>query len=230
MTLKQFISTSILRATISFIAILILAPAAQAQKFFSFQQDSVPMFRGFAVSFDLVGAGLMAFSDNGQYEGALRLNLHDEWFPIIEAGLGKANHNDDVTKIHYSTSAPYFKIGIDKNLLKDKHGVNRLYGGLRYAYTSYKVDIWREGVNDPVWERKTRFGIDDAQCNYHWLEAVIGVDAKIFGPLHLGWSLRYKRRISHHEDGNFGNTWYVPGFGIYGDTRLGGTFNVIVDI
>jgi hypothetical protein len=187
------------------------------------------MFRGFAVSFDLVGAGLMAFSDNGQYEGALRINLHDEWFPIIEAGLGKANHNDEVTKIHYSTSAPYFKIGIDKNLLKDKHGANRLYGGLRYAFTSYKVDISRPDFPDPVWLWDTGYGIKDAQCNFHWIEAVVGVDAKIYGPLHLGWSLRYKRRIAHKE-GEFEKTWYVPGFGIYGDTRLGGTFNVIIDI
>ena len=71
MTLKRFISTSILRVTISLVVLSAALPT-QAQKFFSFQKDSVPMFRGFAVSFDLVGAGLMAFSDNGQYEGALR--------------------------------------------------------------------------------------------------------------------------------------------------------------
>ena len=94
MILRRFISTSILRATISILVLSASVPA-QAQKFFSFQKDSVPMFRGFAVSFDLVGAGLMAFTDNGQYEGALLVNLHDEWFPIIEAGLGRANHNDD---------------------------------------------------------------------------------------------------------------------------------------
>lgn len=228
MIIRRFISTSILRAAISFVVLSASVPA-QAQKFFSFQKDSIPMFRGFAVSFDLVGAGMMAFSDCGQYEGALRINLHDEWFPIIEAGLGRSNHDDDVTHIHYSTSAPYFKIGVDKNLLKDKHGVNRLYGGLRYAFTSYKVDISRADFPDPVWLWNTGYGVKDAKCNQHWLEAVIGVDAKIFGPLHLGWSLRYKRRIAHKE-GDFGNTWYVPGYGNFGDTRLGGTFNVIIDI
>lgn len=229
MTLRRYISTSILRAAISIVVLSASVPAS-AQKFFAFQKDSVPTFRGFAVSFDLVGAGLMAFSDNGQYEGALRINLHDEWFPIVELGLGRADHDDDVTYLHYKTSAPYFRIGIDKNLLKEKHGPYRLYGGLRYAFTSYKVDIARQDFPDPVWKWNTGFGIKDAQCNYHWIEAVVGVDAKIFGPLHLGWSVRYKRRISHSEDGNFGNTWYVPGYGIYGDTRLGGTFNVIIDI
>ena len=230
MTIKSYMSTFIRRLAISLL-LLVVATSAQAQlKFFTVQKDSIPLFRGFAVSFDLVGAGLMAFTDNGQYEGALRINLHDEWFPILEAGLGKANHNDEVTKVHYSTSAPYFRIGIDKNLLKDKHGPYRLYGGLRYAYTSYKVDIERPNFVDPVWKWDTGYGVKDAKCNYHWIEAVIGVDAKIVGPVHLGWSLRYKRRISHSEEGEFGNTWYVPGFGIFGDTRLGGTFNVIIDI
>ena len=50
---------------------------------------------------------MMELSDYGQYEGALRINLHDEWFPIAELGYGKASHvNDPVTHISYKTSAP----------------------------------------------------------------------------------------------------------------------------
>ena len=229
MTLRRFISTSILRATFSLLLLSVASAASGQLKFFSFQNDSIPIFRGFAVSFDLVGAGMMTFSDCGQYEGALRLNLHDEWFPIVEAGYGKADHYDEVTQIYYSTSAPYFRIGIDKNLLKNKHGKNRLYGGLRYGFTSYKVDIARSEFPDPVWKWPTGYGVKDDPCSFHWLEAVVGVDAQIFGPLHLGWSVRFKRRIAH-DDGVMGNTWYVPGFGNNDDTRLGGTFNVIIDI
>lgn len=229
MTKTWCISASIRRAAISLLLVM-AAQAVPAQgKFFALQKDSVPLFRGFSVSFDLVGAGLMAFSDNGQYEGALRINLHDEWFPIVEAGLGKADHDDEVTRIHYKTSAPYFKIGVDKNLLKEKHGPNRLYGGFRYAFTSYKVDVSHPGFPDPVWQWDTPYGMTGVACRQHWLEAVIGLDAKIYGPFHLGWSVRYKRRIAHSE-GEMGKAWYVPGFGIFGDTRLGGTFNVIIDI
>ena len=187
------------------------------------------MFRGFAVSFDLVGAGMAMFGDRGQYEGALRVNLHDEWFPVVELGYGRANSEDEVTKINYKTSAPYFKVGIDRNLLKDKHGPNRLYVGLRYAYTSYKVDITRPGLTDPTWHWDSDYSILDYPCNMHWMEVGLGLDAKIWGPLHLGWSVRYKLRISHKE-GDFGNTWYVPGFGGNDNGRLDATFNVIVDI
>lgn len=229
MTRQPSISISIRRLAISLL-LLLATSAMQAQtKFFTMEKDSIPLFRGFSVSFDLVGAAMMALSDYGQYEGALRINLHDEWFPIIEAGLGRAKHDDVVTRLNYSTSAPYFRIGIDRNLLKNKHGVNRLYGGLRYAYTSYKVDISRPDFPDPVWQWDTGYGMKDVSCYYHWLEAVVGIDAKIFGPLHLGWSVRYKRRIAHSKQ-DFGETWYVPGFGTSSDSKIGGTFNVIIDI
>lgn len=230
MTRRQNISASFRRAAISLLLLMLTTGASAQLKFFSLQKDSIPMFRGFSVSFDLVGMAMLQMSDHGEYEGALRVNIHDEWFPIVEAGYGKADHKDDVvTGITYRTKAPYFRIGIDKNLLKDKHGVNRLYGGLRYAFTSYKVDLDRQNFPDPVWQWDTSFGVREESCSYHWLEAVLGVDAKIFGPLHLGWSIRYKRRLAHN-DGIIGRTWYVPGFGIDGDTRLGGTFNVIIDI
>ena len=230
MTRRPSISVLFRRVAISLLLLMSATGASAQWKFFTLQKDSVPLFRGFAVSFDLVGFASMQLSDHGEYEGAFRVNIHDEWFPIVEIGYGKANHEtDEVTRISYQTQAPYFRIGIDKNLLKDKHGPYRLYGGLRYAFTSYKVDLDCQDLVDPVWNRRADFGVKDEQCNYHWLEAVLGVDAKIFGPLHLGWSVRYKRRIAH-KDGVIGRTWYVPGYGLEEDTRLGGTFNVIIDI
>ena len=226
---RLFISTSIRRLAISLLLLSSLS-AAQAQgRLFTTQKDSIRLFQGFAVSFDLVGAGMLAFSDYGQYEGALRVNLRDEWFPIVEIGYGKAERNDEVTHMYYRTAAPYFRVGVDRNLLKFKHGPNRLYGGLRYAYTSYKVDIARPDFPDPHWLWDTSFGVKDASCYYHWLEVVVGIDAKIVGPLHLGWSVRYKRRIAYSKH-DFGDTWYVPGFGTDDDSKLGGTFNVIIDI
>ena len=201
----------------------------QAQQVLVIEKDSVPLFRGFQVSFDIVGAAQKALSDYGQYEGALRVNLRDKWFPIVEIGYGMAERHDEVTQIDYKTNAPYFRAGLDINLMKNKHTDNRIYGGLRYAFTSYKVDLERQGLVDPVWQWDSSFRIDGMQCSQHWLEAVVGIDAKVFGPLHVGWSVRYKRRLFHKE-GDVGQTWYVPGYGIYGDTRLGGTFNVIIDI
>ena len=229
MTLRQSISTYISRAVISVVLLLAWLPA-DAQKLFRLEKDSIPLMCGFQVSFDLVGAAQLMFSDYGQYEAALRLNLHDQWFPIVELGYGKANHEEDImTGMAYKTQAPYFRAGVDFNLLKKKHQENRLFAGFRYAYTSYKVDIWRQDFSDPVWMWPTTYEARGVQCNQHWLEAVMGLDAQVIGPLHLGWSVRYRLRLSHNE-GTLGNSWYVPGYGTQDTSNIGATFNVIIDI
>lgn len=230
MTRRLNISTCISRLTVSLLMLVGMSAETHAQKLFRLEQDSIPLFRGFSVSFDLVGPAMLMLSDHGEYEGALRLNLHDQWFPIVEAGVGRANHeNDEVTGITYKTTAPYFRIGMDWNILKRKHQDNRMYAGFRYAFTSYKVDIIRDQLPDPVWQSESGFGINDMACSQHWMELVLGIDAKIFGPLHLGWTVRYKRRL-HHSDIPIGQTWYVPGFGTYDKDQLAANFNVIIDI
>ncbi len=218
-------------AFISGLAIsLCFALTANGQsKIFTIEKDSIPFFNGLSVSVDLAGPAMLALSDYGEYEGALRVNLHDQYFPVFELGYGKANHDDEVTGIRYKTAAPYFRIGCDINLLKKKHTKNRLYGGLRYAFTSYKVDIARPGLQDPTWKWDAPVDLQGEQCRQHWIEAVFGVDAQVWGPLHLGWNVRYKRRIAH-KDSSIGNTWYVPGYGVYSDTRIGANFLVIIDI
>ena len=224
-------SISVYTSTLIFSVLLLFGGATKAHaQLFRMEKDSIPLFRGFAVSFDLVGPMMMALSDHGEIEGALRINLHDKWFPVFELGIGRANHNDDEnTHITYKTTAPYFRIGMDWNIMKNKHADNRLYAGFRYAFTSYKVDIIRENLPDPVWQNLTGFSVEGMPCSQHWLEAVLGLDAKIIGPLHLGWSVRYKRRLAH-KDGDIGQTWYVPGFGIADKDNLAATFNVIIDI
>lgn len=209
---------------------LVAAPvAADAKDSAEIKNDSVPLFNGIAVSVDLVGPMQMVFGDYGQYEAALRINLKDRYFPIVELGIGKADHNDDATDITYKTSAPYAKIGVDFNLLKNKHDIYRLFAGARYAFTSFKYDLSHPGMTDPVWGGMAPYEGYGIKCSYQWLEIVIGVDAKMWGPVHLGWSVRYRSRLSHN-DGTMGNTWYVPGFGKAGSSSLGGTFNIAIDI
>lgn len=191
--------------------------------------DTIPLFRGVAVSADLAGIAQIAFSDYGQYEAALRINLKDKYFPIIELGYGQANSENIISKLSYKTKAPYGRIGMDFNLMKNKHDIYRIYGGFRYAYTSFKFDVEGNGITDPVWGDQVEYSAKGIKASYHWLEAVFGLDAKIWGPIRLGWSFRYKRRLIHN-DGSIGSTWYVPGYGKQGGTRLGGTFNVSIEL
>ena len=230
MTRQKSTYTFISRAVVSLACLLFaISTMAQNKKIVN-NADTMPLLKGVQLSVDVAGPIIKQLSDYGENEAALRLNLKNKYFPIFELGYGMAEHlNDEVTGISYETSAPYFRIGCDLNLLKNKNSENHFYGGIRYAFTTYKVDISRHDMQDPVWGSMAGFDINGENCNQHWLELVFGIDSKIWGPLHLGWSVRYKRRIAH-KDSSIGNTWYVPGYGKYGDTRLGGNFYVTIDI
>ena len=229
--LQRVISSFTVRVLIfSSCALLSLTTSAQQKvKTNTIERDTIPLFRGIAVSTDLVGPAQLAFGDYGQVQASLRLNLKDKWFPIVELGYGKADAKDITTKMAYKTSAPYGRIGMDWNLSKNKHDIYRLYIGARYALTYYKFDVEHPDVVDPIWGGLTPFIHHNISAHYHWLEAVAGIDAKIIGPLRLGWTVRYKRRIVHN-DGELGSTWYVPGYGRQGSSRLGGTFNIIFEL
>lgn len=226
----RHISTYTSRATlVSLLLLVALDTWAQGEKKnMVAEKDTISFFRGVAVSVDLVGPVQRAVSDYGQYEAAVRVNLRDKYFPVVELGYGDADADDPSTRLTYKTSAPYGKIGMDFNLMKNKHDIYRVYAGFRYAYTSFKYDITSPDITDPVWGGVAPYGVEDEKGSYHWLEGVAGVDAKIWGPVRVGWSVRYRRRLLHSE-GTMGNVWYVPGYGKQGQSRLGGTFNIIFE-
>lgn len=235
MTVKR--TSSFVSRVITFSLLLIAVTTATAQsrkdatadKKLTAQKDTVAFFRGVAVSADVVGLAQLAFSDYGQYEAALRINLKDRYFPVFELGYGTADSDNPTTNLKYKTSAPYWRVGMDFNIAKNKHDAYRVYAGARYAMTYYKFDVVGNGLKDPVWGDDVDYNVKGMKAYYHWMEAVFGVDAKIAGPLRLGWSVRYRRRITHDDD-NIGKTWYVPGYGKQGGSRLGGTFNIIFEI
>ena len=71
---------------------------------------SVPLLAGVSVSVNLAGAFLNTFTSSGTYEGALRLNFRNKYFPIVELGIGAANQTSETTQLHYTTRAPFGRI------------------------------------------------------------------------------------------------------------------------
>ncbi len=194
----------------------------------STEKDSVALFKGIAVSYDLAGTVMRLVGDYGQIEGAVRFNLRDKYFPTAEIGWGTASHETDaVTGIAAKTNAPYGKLGCDINIAKNKHDDYRVLVGARYGFTNFKQEI-NGTINVPYWGGTTEYATNEKSISYHWAELVFSVDAKLVGPVRLGWSFRYKLKLSGKE--NEGEKiWYVPGYGRDGD-KLGGTFNISIEL
>ena len=148
MTIHKHISTYILRVSVSILLFYIgIAVQAQPKKLpFKAKSDSVAFFNGVTLSVDLIGIGQNLLSNEGQYEASLRANLKDKYFPIIELGYGKSDSKGDETKILYSTKAPYGRIGIDFNVMKNKHDIYRVFVGGRYGFSSFKYNIEAPGL------------------------------------------------------------------------------------
>lgn len=176
MTVKRTSSFVSRVIAISLLLIAVTTVSAQsrkeaiAEKSAKAEKDSVAFFRGVAVSADVVGLTQLAFSDYGQYEAALRINLKDRYFPVFELGYGTTDADNPTTNLRYKTSAPYWRVGADFNIAKNKHDAYRVYAGARYAMTYYKFDVSGNGLKDPVWG-------DDITYNIKGMKATI-----------IGWS------------------------------------------
>lgn len=194
------------------------------------EKPELLFFQGFTLSADMFGPLMYAFSDYGNIEAALRLNLKNTYFPIVEAGYGVCDKTDMNTYIMYKTSAPYLRIGCDVNFLKDKFQDNRLFVGLRYGISNFSYDISGPDMTDPIHGGAEPFSFKGINTTSQWIEIAVGVQVKIWRSFHMGWSVRFKSEMSTKKS-LYAKPYYIPGYGTTtGGTVWGGTYNLIFDL
>ena len=96
MRLKNIFIYILLLVAISFAASDTMAQNRSATIDGKESGDSISLYRGIAVSIDAAGAVQRAVSSYGQYEAALRINLKDRYFPVVEIGIGDAEDRKSV--------------------------------------------------------------------------------------------------------------------------------------
>ena len=189
-----------------------------------------PLFCGAAVFGDLSGPVMLAVGSKfSQLEVGARLNFRDHYFPLCELGIGESTREGQEQNNRFHTRAPYFRVGMDYNFNR-KHNGNRLMGGIRYGFTSFKYDFQNPDFQDPIWGGSQK-GLDlrGQQGRAQWLEFTVGCETKIWSFIRLGWNLRFKARL-HQKKSEFGEPYYIPGFGKNGSSTFGGTVNLIFDV
>lgn len=197
---------------------------------FKTESDTLPLLMGGQVFFNLAGVVLWQANSYGEIEGGLRLNMKSKYFPTIEAGLGLCDKTDDETDLHCKANAPFLRIGCDYNFARDKLSSNRIYGGIRMAYATFKYDLNGPPLSDPYWqEQQMPLHFSGLSSNALWVEFVFGIEAKVWRNFHVGWTARYKNRI-HQKENEIGQSFYIPGFGKNSGHRFTGTFNLVFDL
>lgn len=188
-----------------------------------------PLFCGAAVHMDLAGPVMKALNTKfSQLEVGARLNFRDHYFPITELGIGEGNREGVENNNQFHARAPYFRVGIDYNIVK-KHNGNRFMVGARYGFSSFNYDFSCPDFTDPVWGTSQNLVLNDQNGRAQWLELGIGCETKLWSFIRLGWNIRLKARLKQHIS-DYGEPWYIPGYGKNGGSTFGGTMNLIFDV
>lgn len=200
-----------------------------------------PLYNGTYVNVDLYGVGSKLLGgDFLSSEISIDVNLKNRFFPVLELGYGSTDAwNERGTR--YKSSAPFFRVGMNYNTMYKKANENHLYVGVRYAMSSVSYDIQSTTLEDPLWgESIGNPNLDDPiwggylpqfdhkglKATMHWFELVAGVRVKIYKDFLMGWSFRMKYRISSSPS-QYGDPWYIPGFGTYDTSTMGITYSLI---
>lgn len=168
--------------------------------------DKPPFIKGIGAGFDLLGAGMNMFGSQGDYQGYVVVDILGKYIPVIEGGYGVADKKNDDTFVSYKAKGGFGRIGCDYNILRKKTDPYRFTLGLRYGFSHFNYD-----TTAPTDSTHTSFVTTSEKCTVQWIELAVGVNAKVWGPLRMGWSFRYRRRIGITDYIN--DPLYAPGFG-----------------
>lgn len=188
-------------------------------------------FNGVGIQADLLGYLFPLISNYTQAEGAVEVNIGNRLYPIAEVGYGWCDHTDKGNGIRNKTAAPYYKVGFNYNFFTSKSNPdpkNYVYGLARFGWCNFKYDLDTPDITDPVWGDNTSLHLTGVDGAGMWLEVGAGIKAKIAKGFHMGWSIRYKFRLSQ-KNGPNSKEWYIPGFGINTSNCFGGTYNIIYE-
>lgn len=198
---------------------IILSPLevfSQDEKTPNKDNENKKFYQGSTIGVEIAGLGnYLLGSDIMSTEAMFQANILNRFMPVAEIGFAKVETTSDATEIRYNTSAPFFRIGCDYNFFHDKaHLPGFLYGGIRYGFSSFSYDVDAPAMTDPNYggQMEIPFSYHGMNTTAHWLEIVAGMKVKIYKGFCMGWSVRYKKRLSYTKHENT-EPWYIPGFG-----------------
>ena len=175
-----------------------------------------PLLTDITVGVNFAEPLFMAFGQS--YASAdvnVTLNMWNRLQPTIEAGLGWAKSTPAEEHFTYhGKPSPYFKVGANYNFLFKNPPDHQAFVGVRLGYStfSYDVDYPTATVTEEDGGQSWPTSVKDQHSHALWGEACLGLKVRLFGPLSMGWSIRYHGVFSYDKKDN-GQPWFIPGYG-----------------
>ncbi|MGG7034496.1 MAG: DUF6048 family protein [Flavobacterium sp.] len=196
--------------------------------------DSIPVKTdryGLRVGVDLYHLTRGIFDDN--FKGAefvADLRLSKRMYLAGEFGYENITINDETT--NFTTNGSYYKLGLDYNTYENWLNMENILSlGFRYGMSSFSQTL--DGYD--IYNRNHYFdenntvvsGQQFSGLSAHWIEFVLGVKAKVFNNVFLGFSTRLNHLVYNKEPQGFENL-YIPGFNRTYNGGFGVGFNYSV--
>ncbi len=150
----------------------------------------------------------------------------------IAAELGFEDKTTDDTRLNSTATGTYIKGGFDYNLYDNWLDMENLITiGLRGGFSSFSQELnsykiynpnpyW--GEQPPVADGQKYSGLSAA-----WLEVALGIKAKVFNNVFVGFGVQLKLLAMNNKPSGFDNL-YIPGFNRTYDGSFGVGFNYTV--
>lgn len=189
-----------------------------------------PVLSSITLNADLFGFAYSIFSQGiTTAEIGMEIGFRNHFFPTVELGYGWADSDTKSSNINYQTKAPYFRIGMDYNMMYKKHQDCFITLGLRYGHSSFDYSVTGMRFDSPYHGTTLNFDIDNAHSKADWFELVFGLRAMFWKNFGMSWSLRFKMPFKITDNTN-SKPWYVPGYGKNRETSISGSYRLLFSI
>lgn len=171
----------------------------------------------FMFGFDMLGPAYTVISEQRSgWELEASLDVH-KYFVVFNYGAEFFDFQKDT--YDYSSDGIYWRIGADINMIpRDEFG-SLMYFGLRYSGSTLTEKMTGK-VFDKQWGT-TYFTSLNGNVNARWIEIVVGMRAKIWKELFVGYTLRLKTSLRLSGDQEL-ETYRIPGYGLASESTFWG--------
>lgn len=173
-----------------------------------------PLLTDLSVGVNLIEPLFMAFGQTyASVDVNATLNMWNRIQPTLELGLGWAKSTpDDMNYTYHGKPSPYFKVGANYNFLFKNSPDYQAYLGIRLGYSTFTYDITDVRYLNSYWDEVLPGEIKGERSHALWGEAGAGLRAKLYGPISLGWMIRY-HGIFNYGKSDHSRPWFIPGYG-----------------
>lgn len=173
-----------------------------------------PLFDAVNIGVDVWPAINRAFGEKQGIGGIWgRLSLHNRYFIVLEAGVSNAlSRPEEMNYTYKSPVCPYFKVGMDYNFFYNSNPDYQVYALARYGFSRVRYSLFDIDLSNGYWDTHEHISIPSQTSLSGYIQIGAGIHVKIWGPLAVGWSIRYQR-VVHHSAEKYGAPWNMPGMG-----------------